>query len=66
MFQGELGMNPLKKAKRNMKRSVAKATGIPTTKSGRKRKADSMMGQVIVVFLIIGVIVYFFSGGSAA
>lgn len=34
----EVDMNPLKKAKRNLKRDIAKATGIPTTKSGRKRK----------------------------
>ncbi len=45
-------MNPLKKPKANFKRKVAKATGIPTTKSGRKRKVDRMQG-----YLVIGVIV---------
>ncbi len=48
----DLGMNPLKKPKANFKRKVAKATGIPTTKSGRKRKVDRMQG-----YLVIGVIV---------
>lgn len=29
------------------KRKIAKATGIPTTKSGRKRKAQTMMWNAI-------------------
>lgn len=37
-------MNPLKKSKRHIKRKVAKATGIPTTKSGRKRKVARVTG----------------------
>jgi hypothetical protein len=47
-----LGMNPLKKPKANLKRKIAKATGVPTTKSGRRRKVDRMQG-----YLVIGVIV---------
>ena len=45
-------MNPLKKPKANFKRKIAKATGVPTTKSGRRRKVDRMQG-----YLVIGVIV---------
>lgn len=29
------------------KRKIAKATGIPTTKAGRKRKAESMLSKSI-------------------
>lgn len=57
-------MNPLKKSKRNFKRKVAKATGIPTTKSGRKRKTDAMQGKLVLWLIVIGVVVYIFSGGS--
>lgn len=59
-------MNPLKKSKRNFKRQVAIITKIPTTKSGRKRKADKIQGQGIVWLVIIGAIVYAFSGKSNA
>lgn len=58
-------MNPLKKAKRNMKRSLANKTGIPTTKSGRQRKIDSLVSQGAVILIIIIVIVYFIGGGGA-
>ena len=58
-------MNPLKKAKRNVKRSVAIKTGIPTTKSGRKKKADAIQGQV-VFWLVLVVLLYFVSGNSDA
>jgi hypothetical protein len=34
-------INPFKKAKRQLKRDIAKATGIPTTKSGRRRKVKT-------------------------
>jgi hypothetical protein len=61
-----VGMNPLKKSKRNLKRKVAKATGIPTTKSGRKRKADAIQGKAIFWLIVIGIVVYFFSGNSDA
>jgi len=53
-------MNPLKKAKRNLKRKVATTTGIPTTASGRKRKAESFQGQIIFWLVLIGIIVYLF------
>jgi hypothetical protein len=54
----------LKKHKTQMKRKVAKATGIPTTKSGRKRKVDRLSSQAIgwIVFAIIA-IWYFGKGG---
>lgn len=56
-------MNPIKNAKRNLKRKVANATGIPTTKSGRQRKAGALQGQAIFWLIIIGLVVYFFSKG---
>lgn len=59
-------MNPLKKSKRNFKRKVAKGTKIPTTKSGRKRKADKIQAQAVVWLIIIGAIVFAFSGESNA
>ncbi|TVZ41819.1 hypothetical protein P886_1169 [Alteromonadaceae bacterium 2753L.S.0a.02] len=59
-------MNPLKKSKRSLKRKVSKATGIPTTKSGRKRKADAIQGQAIFWLIVIGVVVYFLSSNSDA
>ncbi len=31
----------------NLKRKVAKTTGIPTTKSGRKRKRNSMIAKLL-------------------
>lgn len=31
----------------NAKRKIAKATGIPTTKAGRKRKAQNMMWNAL-------------------
>ncbi len=31
----------------NVKRKIAKATGIPTTKAGRKRKAQNMLWNVV-------------------
>lgn len=40
-------MNPLKKIKRNAKRKVATTTGIPTTRSGRKRKLKRIVGNSI-------------------
>ena len=59
-------VNPLKKSKMNFKRKVAKATGIPTTKSGRKRKMDAMHAQLVLWLIVIGVLVYIFSGDSEA
>lgn len=53
--KGKFRMNPLKKPKANFKRKVAKATGIPTTKSGRKRKSNRIQG-----YILIGVIVFLF------
>lgn len=59
-------MNPLKKSKKNFKRKVAKATGIPTTKSGRKRKIDALQGQVVLWLIVIGFVIYVFSGSAEA
>lgn len=36
-----------------MKRSIARATGIPTTKSGRRRKAGAAMGCLLPILIII-------------
>ncbi len=58
-------MSPLKKAKSNMKRSISTKTGIPTTKSGRKRKADSLVSRGAVILVLVIVAVYFMSGTSA-
>lgn len=44
-------MNPLKKHKKNFKSKVAKRTGIPTTKSGRKKKGKSAIGGLWVVLI---------------
>ncbi|ELA8155831.1 TPA: hypothetical protein ACN343_004165 [Vibrio parahaemolyticus] len=51
-------MNPLKRPKANFKRKVAKVTGIPTTKSGRKRKADKMQGYLLIAVIVV--LLYFF------
>ena len=61
-------MNPLKKSKANFKRKIAKATGVPTTKSGRKRKVDKMENQAIgwLAIIIIGLLIYLFSSDSSA
>ncbi|HCE4620645.1 TPA: hypothetical protein NKY26_001325 [Vibrio parahaemolyticus] len=52
-------MNPLKKPKANLKRKVAKATGIPTTRSGRKRKSERMQGYLFIGVLVL--ILYIFN-----
>jgi len=52
-------MNSLKNGKRNLKRKVANTTGIPTTRSGRKRKAKALQGQVILWGVVILAVVYF-------
>ncbi len=55
-------MNPLKKPKANLKRKIARTTGVPTTRTGRKRKFESYQG-----YLAIGIIValmYFLNGFS--
>lgn len=57
-------MNPLKKSKTNFKRSVSRAAGIPTTKSGRSRKAKSMEAQGLFWLIIIGLIIYVIMGGD--
>ena len=54
-------MNPLKKAKRKAKRSIANATGIPTTKSGRAKKTGKLEGQVIIWVVVIVAIVWLVS-----
>ena len=59
-------MNPLKKAKRNAKRSFATKTGIPTTKSGRKRKTEAIQGQAIFWVIVVALVIYFVSGDSDA
>ncbi len=51
-------MSTLKKHKKNTKRKVAKATGIPTTRSGRKRKMDSLQSQVIFALIVVGIVLY--------
>lgn len=57
-------MNPVKKTKRNLKRSVATKTGVPTTQSGRKRKVDSLVSQGLAILVMVAVVAYFMSGGS--
>ena len=51
-------MSSLKKHKKNMKRKVANATGIATTRSGRKRKMDSLQSQVIFCVIVVGIVLY--------
>lgn len=52
-------MNPLKKAKRNAKRSVANATGVPTTKSGRARKVERIEeGQAILWIVVVVAVIW--------
>lgn len=62
----EVGMNPIKKSKRNLKRKVAKTAGVPTTKSGRKRKLDRAQGQAIFWLIIVGVVSFLLSSESDA
>ena len=50
----------LKKYKTQTKRKIAKATGIPTTKSGRKRKADKLSSQALGWIVLIVVVMWFF------
>ena len=38
------------------KRSFARATGIPTTRSGRRAKAGRMMGCLISVIAVIAIV----------
>jgi hypothetical protein len=40
----------------SMKRKIAKATGIPTTRSGRQRKVGKMMGCLVYVIGLIGLV----------
>lgn len=50
-------MSFFKKAQANTKRKIARATGIPTTKSGRKRKAEKLENKFIgwiVLLVLIG------------
>lgn len=51
-------VNPIKKAKGKAKRSIASATGVPTTKSGRAKKAGKLEGQVILWIVVIIAIVW--------
>lgn len=53
-------MNPYKKAKRDLKRNVAKATGVPTTKSGRKRKQTALLNNGWLWLIVIVAAVMFF------
>lgn len=47
-------MNPFKKQKSKLKRKIALSTGIPTTRTGRKRKATKMTGQFWLFIIILG------------
>ncbi|UTW13830.1 hypothetical protein [Marinobacterium rhizophilum] len=51
-------MSSVKKHKKNMKRKSANATGIPTTRSGRKRKMNSLQSQVIFGLIVVGIVLY--------
>jgi hypothetical protein len=51
-------MNPLKKAKRKAKRSIANATGVPTTKSGRSRKVERIEGQAVLWIVVIVAVIW--------
>ena len=59
-------MNPLKSQKRKVKSSIARATGIPTTKSGRSKKADRVQNHAIGWLVVVGIVVYLLSCGSEA
>ena len=51
-------MNPFKKAKANVKRSISRKTGIPLTKGGRKRKSKKMEQNLIGWVIVIAIIVW--------
>lgn len=53
-------MNPFKSYKRNIKRKVARSTGIPTTKAGRKRKGNSILGKLGLIFIVLMFVGWFF------
>jgi hypothetical protein len=44
-----------------LKGKVARATGIPTTRSGRQRKIGRMMGGCMVVIFVTGAILSLFA-----
>lgn len=44
------------------KRKIAKYTGIPTTRSGRRAKAGRLMGCAIYMYLLLAVVVGIIAG----
>ncbi|MEL0656478.1 hypothetical protein V6257_15755 [Pseudoalteromonas issachenkonii] len=46
-------MNPLKRPKANFKRKVVKATGIPTSRTGRARKVDRIKGYILIGIIVL-------------
>ena len=48
----------VKRTKARLKRRVARET--PTTRSGRKKKADRFTSNLIVLLLVIAIFMYFY------
>lgn len=57
-------MIPLKRSKANFKRSIARATGVPTTRPGRSRKAKNLKAQGLFCLIVVTLIIHVVSGGD--
>lgn len=54
-------MDPFGRSKRRAKHQFARATGIPTTRSGRRRKASRLRTKVLGVVVAVVVVLSFFA-----
>ena len=49
-----------KRTRTKLKRKVARVTRVPTSRSGRKKKADRFSSNMVVVLFVIALISYFY------
>ena len=49
-----------KRTRTKLKSKVARVTGVPTRRSGRKKKADRFSSNMVVVLFVIALIMYFY------
>ena len=49
-----------KRTRAKLKRRTARVTGIPTTRSGSKKKDDRFTTNLIVVLFVIALVMYFY------
>ena len=50
----------VKRTKAKRKRTVARATGIPTTRTGKKKKAEFTSNVVLLLFAIAMIMYFYF------